>query len=100
MDSERNADWNKPFREINDFRGLVDVIENWGSLYEEWDEYNIYGMIAILTASLDNIERNFLDDEIENLHEHFTDKHLQFLIRLGKAAEKGVIHKEGMDGSL
>ncbi|WP_427052419.1 hypothetical protein [Paenibacillus sp. TC-CSREp1] len=90
MDKNSHADWNEPFREINHFNDFVDVIKNWESLYEEWEQYNIYGMIAILAASLDNIEENFLNDEIENLHEHLTDKQLNFLIRLGKVAEKGV----------
>ncbi|MBB6020883.1 hypothetical protein HNR77_001945 [Paenibacillus sp. JGP012] len=88
MNNQNSSDWNKPFKDIDNFNDFIDVIKNWGNLYDDWEEYNIYGMIAILSASLDNIERNFLDDEIEGLYEHLNEKQLDFLIKVGKLIEK------------
>jgi len=80
--------WNKPFREIQDFEGFINVIANWGNLYDTWEQYNKYGMISILSVCLENIGKNFLEDEINELHEHLTDNNIELLIKVVDSYKK------------
>ncbi|MCW3795622.1 hypothetical protein OM416_28880 [Paenibacillus sp. LS1] len=83
-----DADWNKPFEGVHDFASFLKVIENWGNLDEGWEQYNPYGLMAILSTCLEQIGHNFLDDEVDGLHEHLRDEHIQLLIRIGRSLEQ------------
>ncbi|MNC63077.1 hypothetical protein D3C75_1131680 [compost metagenome] len=86
--SNDHVNWNKPFETVNDFASFLKVIENWGNSEEGWEPYNPYGMIAILSTCLEHIGLNFLDDELDGLHEHLRDEQIQLLIRIGRSLEK------------
>ncbi|MDQ0171938.1 hypothetical protein [Paenibacillus tundrae] len=86
--SNDHVNWNKPFETVNDFASFLKVIENWCKLGDDWEQYNPYGMIAILSTCLEHIGLNFLDDEIDGLHEHLCDEQIQLLIRIGRSLEK------------
>ncbi|WP_068504800.1 hypothetical protein [Paenibacillus kribbensis] len=88
MTDSNKSDWDKPYREIQDFEGFIHTITNWGNLYDTWEQYNIYGMISILSACLENIGKNFLEDEINDLHEHLKESHIEILIKIADSLKK------------
>jgi hypothetical protein len=72
---------------IHAFEDLEGALRNWMS-FKDQQVYDFVGMVALLSACLDNLETRAVESDLEEISECLTDSQKAFLERLAKAVER------------
>ena len=72
------------FESISDLRDLTDRIQNWTS-FEDEHVYDHGGLIQILAACLQNLRKNSLPVDFEELADRLSEEEIEMLLKLADA---------------
>lgn len=74
--------WNKPYKNIQDFDDFINIIINWDDIYDQYEQYNVYGMIDIFCCCLEYMKKNYDEDEINRTIGLLKPKELNFFLEM------------------
>lgn len=66
---------------IKNFEELESILKNWTSFGDPYVYDNI-GIVTLFLACLDNIKKNFHEEELEDFKEYLTVEQKEFFLRL------------------